>query len=103
MNENELRSNSKKNYKQLHRILKSKCEDISKENEALNSRLLNIKLLIYKAESQCRKVQNRLECHGVDYQAAAIAASIAEETNNELMNTKKVCLKFFKFCNNNLC
>jgi len=35
-----------------------------------------------------------LECHGVDYQAAAIAAGITEETNNELI-TKKVCLQFF--------
>lgn len=31
-----------------------------------------------------RKVQNRLESHGVDYQAAAAAASVfAESINNE--------------------
>jgi hypothetical protein len=80
--ENEFNSSPKKNYKQLHRILKSKCEDISKviasiliekflfmylsfvlflqENEALSSRLLNIKLLIYKAENQCRYKTNNL-------------------------------------------
>jgi len=34
-------------------------------------------------------VQDRLESHGVDYQAAAAAASIfAETVNNELINDK---------------
>ena len=41
--------------------------------------------------SKYRKVQDRLEYHGIDYQAAAFAASIAEDTNSELMNAEKVC------------
>ena len=40
--------------------------------------------------SKYRKVQDRLEYHGIDYQAAAFAASIAEDTNSELMNAEKV-------------
>ena len=45
--ENESNSSPKKNYKQLHRILKSKCEDISKVlTKSSFKKLLFINLVI---------------------------------------------------------
>ncbi|XP_046438888.1 uncharacterized protein LOC124190305 isoform X1 [Daphnia pulex] len=67
----------KKDYQQLQKILKGRCEEISKDNDALSSRLINLKLLIYKSENQCKKLKDRLEYHGVDYHTAAAAAAAA--------------------------
>nr|CAH0104104.1 unnamed protein product [Daphnia galeata] len=73
---------AKKDYQQLQKILKARCEEISKDNDALSSRLINLKLLIYKSENQCKKLKDRLEYHGVDYHTAAAAASnYAEATD----------------------
>ncbi|KAK4020091.1 Uncharacterized protein APZ42_021362 [Daphnia magna] len=78
----------KKDYRQLHKILKRRCEEISKDNDALSSRLINLKLLIYKSENQCRKLKDRLEYHGVDYHAAAIAAANNYTETPDFLNEK---------------
>ncbi|EFX88982.1 hypothetical protein DAPPUDRAFT_310960 [Daphnia pulex] len=87
----------KKDYQQLQKILKGRCEEISKDNDALSSRLINLKLLIYKSENQCKKLKDRLEYHGVDYHKAAAAASnyaeatdfISEKAENNVKSRPK--------------
>jgi len=68
--------------------MKARCEQISKDNDALSSRLINLKLLICKAENQNRNLQERLEKHGIDYHAAITAYStndfLKETGENEL-------------------
>merc|ERR1712243_245112 len=63
---------------QTHKALKRKCDEISKDNEVLASRLVNLKYLIYKADMQRRRLQERLELHGVDYHTAAAVAAAQE-------------------------
>jgi len=72
----------KKDYQQLHKILQNRCLEISKDNDALSSRLISLKLLVYKAGNQCRKMQDRLDYHGIDYHAAAVASAANHPENN---------------------
>jgi len=71
---NNIRKN-KNDYRKLSKTLKARCDEISKDNDALSSRLIRLKLLICKAENQSRNLQERLEKHGVDYHAAILAYS----------------------------
>ncbi|XP_046438892.1 uncharacterized protein LOC124190305 isoform X2 [Daphnia pulex] len=84
----------KKDYQQLQKILKGRCEEISKDNDALSSRLINLKLLIYKSENQCKKLKDRLEYHGVDYHTAAAAAAAASNyaEATDFISEKKIML-----------